>query len=89
MFSPRPQALLDAVRARVVVADGAMGTMIQEANPSLDDFQGYEGCNEILNVTRPEIIKHIHSQYLKSGAGVNTLSRRFRGSDIIQGAQKR
>jgi 5-methyltetrahydrofolate--homocysteine methyltransferase len=68
MFSPRPQALLDAVRARVVVADGAMGTMIQEANPSLDDFQGYEGCNEILNVTRPEIIKHIHSQYLKSGA---------------------
>ena len=39
-----------------MVADGAMGTMIQDAAPSLDDFQGHEGCNEILNVTRPELI---------------------------------
>ena len=68
MFNPRSQALIDAVRTRVVVADGAMGTMIQEARPSLDDFEGHEGCNEILNVTRPEIIGHIHAQYLKSGA---------------------
>lgn len=68
MFSPRSQALIDAVRARVVVADGAMGTMIQDAAPTLEDFQGHEGCNEILNVTRPEIIQHIHAQYLKSGA---------------------
>ena len=68
MFSPRSQALIDAVRTRVVVADGAMGTMIQEASPTLDDFQGHEGCNEILNVTRPEVIQHIHAQYLKSGA---------------------
>jgi 5-methyltetrahydrofolate--homocysteine methyltransferase len=68
MFAPRSQALIEAVRSRVVVADGAMGTMIQEANPSLDDFQGHEGCNEILNVTRPELIKSIHAQYLKSGS---------------------
>jgi len=68
MFSPRSQALIDAVRTRVVVADGAMGTMIQEASPSLADFEGHEGCNEILNVTRPDIISHIHAQYLKSGA---------------------
>lgn len=68
MFTPRSQDLIDAVRSRVVVADGAMGTMIQDANPSLEDFEGLEGCNEILNVTRPDIIGKIHAQYLKSGA---------------------
>ncbi|WP_172955989.1 methionine synthase [Rhodoluna limnophila] len=68
MFAPRSEALINAVRSRVVVADGAMGTMIQEANPTLDEFQGYEGCNEILNVTRPDIISGIHAQYLKAGA---------------------
>lgn len=68
MYSPRSQALIDAVRSRVVVADGAMGTMIQEASPTLEEFQGHEGCNEILNVTRPDIISSIHAQYLKSGA---------------------
>ncbi|MEY4993850.1 MAG: hypothetical protein RIS82_972 [Actinomycetota bacterium] len=68
MFAPRSEALINAVRSRVVVADGAMGTMIQEANPTLDEFQGYEGCNEILNVTRPDIIMGIHAQYLKAGA---------------------
>ena len=68
MLNSRSQALLDAVRSRVVVADGAMGTMIQDAAPTLDDFQNYEGCNEILNVTRPELIASIHAQYLKAGA---------------------
>jgi 5-methyltetrahydrofolate--homocysteine methyltransferase len=68
MFTPRSKQLLDAIKSRVVVADGAMGTMIQEASPSMDDFQNYEGCNEILNVTRPDIISSIHAQYLKAGA---------------------
>ena len=68
MFTPHSHALIEAVRSRVVVADGAMGTMIQDANPSLEDFEGLEGCNEILNVTRPDIISKIHAQYLKSGA---------------------
>jgi len=68
MLNSRSQALLDAVRSRVVIADGAMGTMIQDAAPTLEDFQNYEGCNEILNVTRPELIASIHAQYLKSGA---------------------
>ncbi|MEY4971795.1 MAG: hypothetical protein RLZZ404_721, partial [Actinomycetota bacterium] len=68
MFTPRSEALIEAVRSRVVVADGAMGTMIQEASPTLEEFQGHEGCNEILNVTRPDIISSIHAQYLKSGA---------------------
>ena len=68
MLTPNSQALVDAIRSRVVIADGAMGTMIQDAAPTLEDFQGYEGCNEILNVTRPELIASIHAQYLKSGS---------------------
>jgi len=56
-----------ALAKRVVIADGAMGTMIQSANPSLDDFQGLEGCNEVLNITRPELIADIHRQYFDAG----------------------
>ncbi len=56
-----------ALQTRTLVADGAMGTMIQAANPSLSDFQGYEGCNEILNITRPDLIAQIHRKYLDAG----------------------
>src|SRR5580658_378666 len=60
---------LKAVLAeRVVVADGAMGTMLQASDASLDDFAGYEGCNEILNVTRPDIVTAVHEAYLEAGA---------------------
>jgi 5-methyltetrahydrofolate--homocysteine methyltransferase len=45
-----------------------MGTMIQDANPSLDDFEQLEGCNEVLNITRPELIADIHRAYLAAGA---------------------
>ncbi|MEI6360557.1 MAG: methionine synthase [Actinomycetes bacterium] len=60
-------SLRDALSKRVVVADGAMGTMLQAADPSLDDFQGYEGCNEILNVTRPELVASVHDAYFAVG----------------------
>nr|WP_157557138.1 methionine synthase [Isoptericola dokdonensis] len=63
----RSTALREALRTRVVVADGAMGTMIQAADPSLDDFEGHEGCNEVLNVTRPDIIASVHDAYLEVG----------------------
>ena len=63
----RSRALADALRTRVVVADGAMGTMIQAQDPSLDDYQGLEGCNEILNVSRPDIIATVHDAYLEVG----------------------
>lgn len=49
------------------MADGAMGTMLQAANPTLSDFQGYEGCNEILNITRPELVAQIHREYFVAG----------------------
>jgi 5-methyltetrahydrofolate--homocysteine methyltransferase len=52
---------------RVVVADGAMGTMLQAANPTLEDFQNHEGCNEILNVSRPDIVRSVHDKYLAAG----------------------
>ncbi|EWS82551.1 methionine synthase [Brachybacterium phenoliresistens] len=63
----RAAALLEAVRSRVVVADGAMGTMIQAEEPTLEDYQQHEGCNEILNVTRPDIIRGVHDAYLAAG----------------------
>jgi len=68
---PRParaQALLDAVNQRVVIADGAMGTMLQGRELSLEkDFQNLEGCNEILNDTRPDVIADIHDAYFAAG----------------------
>lgn len=60
-------SLRSALSHRVLIADGAMGTMIQAANPTLEDFQGHEGCNEILNITRPELIAEIHRRYLDVG----------------------
>lgn len=62
-----PGSLRTALSTRVVIADGAMGTMIQAANPTLEDFQGHEGCNEILNITRPELIASIHRKYFDAG----------------------
>ncbi|GAA2372296.1 methionine synthase [Nonomuraea africana] len=50
-----------------MVADGAMGTMLQSYDPTLDDFQGYEGCNEVLNVTRPDIVSGVHDAYFAVG----------------------
>jgi 5-methyltetrahydrofolate--homocysteine methyltransferase len=62
-----PSSLRQALGERTIVADGAMGTMIQAANPSLEDFEGHEGCNEILNRTRPELIADIHRRYFEAG----------------------
>ncbi|WP_424533155.1 methionine synthase [Sphaerisporangium viridialbum] len=52
---------------RVLVADGAMGTMLQAYDPALDDFEGHEGCNEVLNVTRPDIVRGVHDAYFEVG----------------------
>ena len=45
-----------------------MGTMLQAQDPTLDDFQGHEGCNEILNVSRPDIVGAVHRAYLEAGS---------------------
>ncbi|WP_190232945.1 homocysteine S-methyltransferase family protein, partial [Streptomyces avicenniae] len=63
----RAAALREAFASRVVVADGGMGTMLQAQDPTLDDFQQLEGCNEILNVTRPDIVRSVHDAYFAVG----------------------
>ena len=62
-----PSSLRKAMQERVIIADGAMGTMLQEANPTLEDFEGYEGCNEILNVSKPDLVKSVHRKYFEVG----------------------
>ena len=78
-------SLRRALAERVVIADGAMGTMIQSANPSLSDFQGHEGCNEILNVTRPELIADIHRKYFQ--AGVDAVETNTFGANLANLAE--
>ncbi|MEU8894110.1 methionine synthase [Streptomyces sp. NPDC048442] len=63
----RVEALREALTTRVVVADGAMGTMLQAQDPTLEDFQDLEGCNEILNLTRPDIVRNVHKEYFAVG----------------------
>jgi len=60
-------SLRESLSSRVLVADGAMGTMLQAQNPTMEDFQGLEGCNEILNVTRPDMVASVHNAYLEVG----------------------
>ncbi len=64
----RATSLRDVLGTRVLVADGAMGTMLQAYDLSLDDFEGYEGCNEILNVTRPDVVAAVHREYFEAGS---------------------
>jgi len=67
----RRQALKDSLAERVLVLDGAMGTMIHAAPLSIEtDYLGRENCPEILNVTRPDVIQDIHRQYLEAGADI-------------------
>lgn len=57
---------------RILILDGAMGTMIQQADLSPEDFGGehLDGCNEMLVLTRPDVISRIHEQYLEAGADI-------------------
>jgi len=66
-LSSRSDLFRTALAERVLVADGAMGTMLQAADPSMDDFQGHEGCNEILNITRPDVVRSVHDAYFAVG----------------------
>src|SRR3989454_1771019 len=61
---------LQTVNERVVIYDGAMGTSIQTRNPSVDDFWGKEGCNELLVLSRPDIIRDIHASFFQAGCDV-------------------
>ncbi|MFE2547782.1 methionine synthase [Streptomyces sp. NPDC059355] len=76
----RADALREALATRVVVADGAMGTMLQAQDPSMEDFQQLEGCNEVLNATRPDIVRSVHDAYFAVGVDcveTNTFGANF------------
>jgi 5-methyltetrahydrofolate--homocysteine methyltransferase len=72
----RQQYLLKLLSERVMVLDGAMGTMIQNQNLSDEDFYLEDlkavGCNELLSLTRGDVIFDIHTQYLQAGADIIT-----------------
>src|SRR5579862_613778 len=77
---PKHGPLRAALAGRLVVADGAMGSMLQASPASLDDFAGHEGCNEVLNVTRPDIVRSVHDGYL--AAGVDAISTNTFGANL-------
>ncbi|WP_147534873.1 methionine synthase [Bacillus marasmi] len=62
----------EELKKRILIMDGAMGTMLQQENLTADDFGGeeFEGCNENLNLTRPDVIERIHVDYLRAGADI-------------------
>lgn len=68
----RSQNLIKTMESRVLVLDGAMGTALQNYQLTPDDFGGelYEGCNENLNLTRPDIVQNILEDYLAAGADI-------------------
>ncbi|MCL6632749.1 MAG: methionine synthase [Alicyclobacillus herbarius] len=75
-----------ALTERILVLDGAMGTMIQALNLGEDDFGGkaYDGCNEYLTLTRPDVILAIHRQYLEAGADIIETNT-FGGTPLVLG----
>ena len=85
-------SIKDILNRRILVLDGAMGTMIQRYNLTEKDFRGtrfknhskdLKGNNDILSITRPEIIKAIHHEYLKAGADIIETNT-FSGTTIAQ-----
>lgn len=69
---------------RILILDGAMGTMLQNENLSADDFGGedLDGCNENLVLTRPDVIEKIHHQYLEAGADI-ICTNTFGGTPLV------
>jgi len=68
----RKPPLTSRMQEKILILDGAMGTMIQRFGLTAADFGGeaLEGCNEMLNVTRPDLIRSIHEAYLEAGADI-------------------
>src|SRR6202521_4515843 len=66
----RREALYQALESRILVLDGAMGTMLQQRYLTAEDFGGpaLEGCNENLVKTRPDVVLDIHREYFQAGA---------------------
>ena len=78
-FGPRIAALVEQLGKRIVVIDGAMGTMVQSRKLVEADYRGdrfldhpkdLKGNNDLLNITRPEVVEAIHREYLVAGADI-------------------
>src|SRR5690242_19851565 len=80
----RQSALLAALEHRIVVLDGAMGTMLQQKNLTAEDFGGpaLEGCNENLTRTRPDVVLSVHRAYLDAGSDIIETNT-FGGAGIV------
>jgi 5-methyltetrahydrofolate--homocysteine methyltransferase len=76
--------LLATLRDRVLILDGAMGTQIQAANLSIDEYWGKEGNSEVLNLSRPDVIADIHRRYFEAGADA-VETNTFGASLVVQG----
>ena len=75
---------LQTVSERVVIYVGAMGTNIQKRNPTLYDYWGKENCSEVLVLSRPDMIRDIHADFLSVGCDV-VETNTFGGSAIVLG----
>ncbi|NDV58410.1 methionine synthase [Bacteroides sp. 519] len=73
------KSIQELIKQRILILDGAMGTMIQQYNLKEEDFRGkrfqsipgqMKGNNDLLNITRPDVIKDIHRKYLEAGADI-------------------
>ena len=82
---PSASRLLELMEHHIVILDGAMGTMIQQHNLTEEDFRGkgfleknqeylpdspLHGNNDLLSITRPDVIENIHLGFLKAGANI-------------------
>src|SRR6266851_10009456 len=78
------RALRDLLSQRILVIDGAMGTMLQQRNLTAEDFGGgaLEGCNENLVRTRPDVVLDIHRKYFESGSDI-VETNSFGGAPIV------
>ncbi|MGN5455937.1 MAG: methionine synthase [Candidatus Kurthia intestinigallinarum] len=78
------QRIEDRIQDHILILDGAMGTMLQNADLTAEDFGGEEldGCNENLNLTRPDVVRDIHRAYFEAGADIVTTNT-FGGTPLV------
>ena len=77
--------LLDALRDQVLLCDGGMGSRVQALTLDIDkDYWGKENCTEVLNLSRPDLVREIHRGYYEAGADM-VLTNSFGGSPVTLG----
>ena len=76
--------LLDVLRDRVLLCDGAVGSRVQAMDLTIDDYQGQENCTEVLTLSRPDLVRDIHRGYFAAGADMAETNT-FGGSPVTLG----